>query len=319
MLIPKILLDTDLETDCDDAGAIAVLHALRKDGIIELAGISSDSNYESSARFAAALNAACGKPEIPVCWNGSLPLSESYRTFLAPLLDSIVYHHLYVPPPEAIPVAQRKAPESDGVRFYRRILAEMPDHSVTVICIGFLTIWAAFLDSEPDEFSPLSGRELAARKTVRLATMAHGTPPAGCDRFNWHHDPAAAAKVLECWPTEIIVSAPGDTVLTGGCFDQELPPEHPLAQAFRIFGRNEADFRRPSWDEITVLAAVLNDFGGRLALRDGGRCVIDPESGSHRWRPRRSGETTHCFVECLAPDEELADEINRLMLAGALK
>jgi inosine-uridine nucleoside N-ribohydrolase len=45
----KIILDTDIGPDCDDAGAIAVLHTLATQGAAEILGIAHcTSNMEPS-------------------------------------------------------------------------------------------------------------------------------------------------------------------------------------------------------------------------------------------------------------------------------
>ena len=46
-----------------------------------------------------------------------------------------------------------------SVELYRRLLAEQPDSSVTVISVGFYTNLAQLLASQPDSVSPLSGRD----------------------------------------------------------------------------------------------------------------------------------------------------------------
>jgi hypothetical protein len=50
---------------------------------------------------------------------------------------------------------------------YREVLAGQPDHSVTIISVGFSTNLARLLDSGSDSYSPLDGRALVAKK-VRL-------------------------------------------------------------------------------------------------------------------------------------------------------
>ena len=40
----KLIIDTDFETDCDDAGALAILHGLADRGLIEPLGIVASVN-----------------------------------------------------------------------------------------------------------------------------------------------------------------------------------------------------------------------------------------------------------------------------------
>lgn len=39
----SIILDTDMDTDCDDVGALAMLHALADNGEAEILGIVCDA------------------------------------------------------------------------------------------------------------------------------------------------------------------------------------------------------------------------------------------------------------------------------------
>src|SRR5690606_39291538 len=60
------------------------------------------------------------------------------------------------------------------------------------------------LQSPPDEFSPLTGKELVEQKVQRLVSMA-GKFPSGRE-FNIHEDVKAAKQVVEHWPTQVIFS-----------------------------------------------------------------------------------------------------------------
>jgi hypothetical protein len=62
--IPRLIIDTDFETDCDDAGALAVAHKLADENIIELAAVNASVNSPLPALGAAALNAAFGRRNI---------------------------------------------------------------------------------------------------------------------------------------------------------------------------------------------------------------------------------------------------------------
>jgi hypothetical protein len=69
----KIILDTD----CDDAGALAVLHALQFRRQATILGVICSVPRACCAARAGAINAAYGRPEIPVDlvripqWEGS--------------------------------------------------------------------------------------------------------------------------------------------------------------------------------------------------------------------------------------------------------
>ncbi len=315
--MPKeiIVFDTDIDTDCDDAGALAVLHALADRGCAEIAGVVCDVGNPWTAACAAAVNRACGRPEIPVGVI-SRPYEENaryYAHYRRAAADGVIYNEAVARMSGVIP-GQGFAP-SDGVALYRRILAAAEDRSITVCAVGLLTVLADLLRSGPCEHSPLSGRELVSRKVKRLVTMAEAAFPEGRDCFNWEMDRESAAAVLNSWPSRLTVNAIGRQVLTGGRLPGCLPEGNPMAMAYRIFGRNNPEFRRPSWDQITVLAAA-NARPDLLGVSPGGTLVYDAASGGHRWSGEFAGNADYVILS--ASLEQLAESIEDLMLAPFL-
>ena len=312
--MPKeiIILDTDMDTDCDDAGALAVLHALADRGDVEIAGVVCDVGNPWTAACAATVNRSSGRPEIPVGvssrpYEANARYCAHYRHAAA---DGVIYNEAAARMSGVIP-GQGFAP-SDGVALYRWLLTAAEDRSVTVCAIGLLTVLADLLRSGPCRVSPLSGRELVSRKVKRLVTMAEAAFPEGRDCFNWEMDRNSAAAVLNFWPSRLTVNALGREVLTGGRFAACLPEKNPVATAYRIFGRNNPAFRRPSWDQITVLAAA-NACPDKLGVSPGGTLSYDASSGCHRWSCDSVGNAD--YVVLLTSPEQLAEQIEVLMLA----
>ncbi len=60
----------------------------------------------------------------------------------------------------------------DAVAVLRKVLAAQPDNSVVIAQVGFSTNLANLLKSKGDEYSPLTGLELARRKVRLLSVMA---------------------------------------------------------------------------------------------------------------------------------------------------
>ena len=307
-----MILDTDIDTDCDDAGALAVLHALADRGGVEIAGVVCDVPNPWTAACVAAINRACGRPEIPVGVN-SRPYETNpgyFAHYRRAAADGVIYNEAAARMSGVIPGPEFAPP--DGVALYRRILAAAKDRSVTVCAIGLLTVLADLLESGPCGISPLSGRELVERKVKRLVTMAEAVFPEGKDCFNWEMDRESAAAVLNSWPSRLTVNALGRNVLTGDRILACLPEHNPVATAYRIFGRNVPGFRRPSWDQITVLAAA-DACPGKLGVAPGGTLFYDASSGCHRWSGGASGNSD--YVTSPVPPELLAESIETLMLA----
>ena len=62
----KIIYDTDMDTDCDDAGALAILHALADRGEAEILATVVSSRYRWSVPCVEAINRYYGRPDLPI-------------------------------------------------------------------------------------------------------------------------------------------------------------------------------------------------------------------------------------------------------------
>jgi hypothetical protein len=64
--VPSVLVDTDIGPDCDDAGALAVLHALADRGGVEILGVMYALSNPYGAPCVDAINTYYGRADIPV-------------------------------------------------------------------------------------------------------------------------------------------------------------------------------------------------------------------------------------------------------------
>ncbi len=297
MIMEKIILDTDFETDCDDVGALCVLHALARRGKAEILGVVASVHSPWPAAAVRALNLALGRPDIPVGTNTTRPNTLRYLLHRERMIDRLYHWSMAARVPEAAP--GRFRPE-EGLTLYRKLLEKAADNSVTICAIGLLTVLADLVETEP---------ELVRRKVKHLVCMANGVWPEGDPRFNWTMDPEAAERLLDRWPGKITVSAPGEELLTGAELARRLPPDNLELLAYRRFSADAPGFRRPSWDQLTVLAAadVLN---GRVERRRAGRIRFDAQSGRHHWEP----EGEHGYLALTEPPDRIAAEIEQFML-----
>ena len=72
---PLILLDTDLNTDVGDAGAIALLHGLADLNEAEIIGIGVSVSNPDTPYALLAINAYYGRPDVPIGqYQGQPPL-----------------------------------------------------------------------------------------------------------------------------------------------------------------------------------------------------------------------------------------------------
>ena len=292
----KLIIDTDFETDCDDAGALAILHGLADRGLVEPLGIVASVNSCWPAAGVRALNLAFGRPELPVGCNFDCLDTFAYRLHRENHIPQLYHWKLVQRRPEASP--GRFRPE-EAVALYRRLLETAPDHSVTICAIGLLTLLAELL-RQP------GGRELVARKVKLLVSMANGVRPEGRPGFNWEMAPEAAAFVTAEWPTPILVSPIGGDVLTGAELARRVAADNLELLAYRKFGGGTPGFRRSSWDQLAVLAAAdVLERCGFAARSEPGRIVFDPAGCSHRWTEPH-GAPHWCLSLTRSPDESAA-------------
>lgn len=312
----RIIFDTDLGPDSDDAGALALLHALADRGEAEVLGVSCSTTSPWCAPAADAINAYYGRPDLPI---GTLKgpgssggsegwAGDSFNGYVAGHFANDLRHGEYA---------------EDAVALYRRLLAAAPDASVAVAVVGPLTNLKNLLDSPADVLSPLDGRALVAQK-VRGLTVMGGRYPAGGES-NFRADAAATRAVVADWPTPVTFSGyeVGEGLLTGARLWDETPEANPVRAAYHLWDLHFARRFTPefdpeagiwphsSYDQTAVLHAVRG-LGEYWRAEATGSNVVLPD-GANKWRPALDRD--HAYLVEQMPREELARLIEELMIA----
>lgn len=311
----NIIYDTDMDTDVDDVGALAVLHALADQGEVHLLAVIHSAPKPDGPVCAQAINAWYGRESVPIGWTNwpdleSSPIYANYRRAQALLKKK---GSDYVP---TIAAAYRKSkqgelsPIQDGVSLYRKTLAAARDGSVVVCAVGQLTALAGLLGSGRDAHSDLDGHALVAQKTKALVTMAGSKIPEGEDGFNWRCDLPSAAKVVNHWPTALAVMPLGASILTGGPLVAEGAPGNPCRRAYDIYVK-EAHKSRPSWDLCAVLYAVRG-VGPWFEEKAGYRIRLEAETGRSFWR--KDASSPQVLVGQVTSDESIRKVLDDLLL-----
>lgn len=260
----KVIFETDMCTDVDDVGALAVLHALADNGEVEILAISYNEAHPSGAGTICAINTWYNRGDIPIgIYKGDLadPDESSY-------LDGIAANF-----PHDLPTV----PTASSLKLYQQVLSEQPDNSVTIISVGFLNNLYDLLEAEPD---------LVAQKVTELVVMALLID----DPYNTvRHDLIDKSEyVIHNWPTLLVISQHGESVHTGERL-AETSAENPVREAY--YRRFNGQYKgRSSWDQIAVLYGVrglsdyfteITDGTGRLSngyaweMKDGFRSYLE--------------------------------------------
>lgn len=295
----RIIMDTDIGPDYDDVGAMAVLHALADSGYAEPLAVISCNKNELTVPVIDVINTYFGRANLPT----GAPKSEQAPDMKAPQ----GWPELLV---EKYPHTIRSTADApDAVSVYRRVLAAQPDTSVTIVTVGFMTNLSALLDSGPDAESPLSGKELVAKKVRKLVSMA-GKFPEGRE-FNVYIDSTAAEKVFSQWPSEVIFSGfeIGQKVITGLSLVNSESVDTPVKAAFAKalpYWKSDS-LGRNSWDQTAVLVAIKGADPYYSLKR--GRFIS--KGGNNSWADDPNGR--HAYLTEKMPVQQVTDTIEKLM------
>jgi inosine-uridine nucleoside N-ribohydrolase len=279
----KIIFDTDLGPDYDDVGALAFLHAMADSGRSEILAIVSSNKHELVAPSIEVINTYFNRPGLSI---GALKTEGVNLGSSQHWADSIVakYPHI-IRSTNEVP---------DAVDVYRKTLNEQPDKSVTIVTVGFLTNLCNLLKSQPDNISPLTGKELVMKKVIRLVSMA-GRFPEGRE-FNVYMDSVSSEYVFRNWPADIIFTGfeIGWEIRTGLRLIKSDITKSPVKDVFNIsipLSSEDKDGRM-SWDETAVLIGVYGTDGFFDTVR--GKIIICPD-GSNKWENNPQGN--HIYVK----------------------
>lgn len=243
-----IIFDSDMGSDYDDVGALALLYALADSGEARILATIASNRQPEKAQIFDVINTYFGHPDMPIGVPKGIAVERKDFRGWGRILVKKYPHDIGL---------SEQAPGS--VELYRKILSSQPDHSVTIVTVGFLTNAAKLLVSEPDEHSTLNGKELVGKKVKQLVSMA-GEYPRGKEH-NILKDVPAADFVFEHWPTEIVFSGYkiGEKIKTGiPLINNEEIQNSPVKEAYLVsIPQNPRDKNgRSSWDQTAVLVAV---------------------------------------------------------------
>lgn len=284
-----IIFETDLGNDIDDALALDMLYKYLDAGDIELLGIMINKEGIHPPEFTDIMNRWYGYPDIPIgiIHNGvECEHDASNYAKCVSLMEN----------ENGEPKFQRSLNDHTALpeahRLYRELLAQQPDHTVTIVSVGFSTNLARLLETPPDDFSPLTGKELVAKKVKLLCTMAGCFNNPELYEYNVMKDIPAAKKVFSEWPTTLVTSPfevgmiihyPATSIEN----DFKWAAEHPLVEAYKCY--LEMPYDRPTWDLTSVLYSVEGPSyfnvseSGKIEVSDKGATTFTADENGDRY------------------------------------
>ncbi|MEO0472909.1 MAG: nucleoside hydrolase, partial [Bacteroidota bacterium] len=209
----NIIFDTDFGGDADDLGALAMLNHFQNRGEINLRAVMCWNTEKYAIRAIDAVNTFYGNPDVPL----GLRAGEGHETD---------WNHSRVIA-EQLPHDALAAMVPEATALYRKILSESEDSSLIIVTVGPLMNIKKLIDSEPDQYSALNGKELIHTKVKEFVIMG-GNFPEGKREWNFFGDmPGVTKDVLEQLSLPITFSGAelGASLKTGEVFN-ELAKNH---------------------------------------------------------------------------------------------
>jgi inosine-uridine nucleoside N-ribohydrolase len=264
----RVIIDTDIDSDVDDVGAMAMLYNLHNRSIIQLLGVIVTSDDPYAPTCVAALNTYYGFPSLPIGFLEGQQQLTNHSRYTKQLSEGFPHR-----------MASYKDAEQ-ATRLYRRLLSESPDSSVTIVTIGHLSSLQKLLLSPPDDISTASGKLLVERKVQKWYCMG-GQFPAGKEANFYRPDSASTVYCLEQWTKPVVFCGweTGKKVITGGQYLQsKLKEQHPVYRAYSLYNNFKG---RPSWDQLAIYL-LTGSVDGYFRLENRGRCMVEAD-GSNKW------------------------------------
>ena len=308
-----VIFDADIDSDVDDVGCLAVLHALANRGEATILGVIATTEDIDGPACAAAINTYYHRPGIPIGVNKEARPDPNLPNYL----------HLRTISKYAKPVAQEFPHSFESydhaecaVSLYRRLLAAADDNSVVIVTVGHLTNLKNLLLSEPCEHSELYGFGLIQRK-VKLWVCVGGRYPGGKEPNFYRPDPESTGVCVNNWPSKVVFSGweLGNGITTGDAwFKQNVPQDGPIYRAYELYNNFAG---RPSWDQTAVLYAVRGTMNDTLwTVHWEGSNYVYPD-GANEWRSSPDLKNQGYLIAKM-PKEDIARLLNELMIEKPL-
>jgi inosine-uridine nucleoside N-ribohydrolase len=293
-VIPNVIFDTDMDSDIDDVGALAMLYHLQKQGLIHLSGVIVTSDDPYAPTCVSAINHFYGYADMPVGFPENQPGLTNHSRYTKQLSEEF---------PRKL---QQWEDAPAATATYRKLLAGSADNSVIIVTVGHLSSLQNLLRSQPDAYSPLDGKALINAKVQKWYCMG-GQFPEGKEANFYRPDPASTVYCLAHWEKEVVFSGweIGQNIITGTEeLKTALPVNHPVYRGYELYNQFAG---RSSWDQTAVLllTAQAQDF---FEFENHGKCIVRPD-GSNYWEAGAQGN--HYFLK-FKEDTNLSD-ISRLI------
>ena len=273
--MPLIILDTDIGSSTDDLFAMEMLYRYEEHGRCRILGMVVDREGEQNAVYTDVMNTYFG--------HGDVPIGLVRDGIDSPKVWIDYAHVADIKDTNGLPMFKRSVADysklPDGWQLYRKLLAAQPDHSVSIVCTGFVTCLAQLLQSEGDEYSSLNGVELVRKKVKCIYLQGGVFGEAEEPDFNFAQGANFAQEFFSLWPTDVdMVFSPMETGQTVEYTPEQVISDiswtdaHPIKQVYMNCNCNTG---QRMWDVMPTVQAVEGDE--LFTLSEHGNLTVTPE------------------------------------------
>lgn len=311
--IIQVMIDMDMDTDVEDLGALATLHALADNGEVQILSTTCTTTNNFSAPCISVINTWYRRPNLPV---GVLKAQVNPGNTLQ--WPGYTFNKYLVLHFAGKFKSAAKVP--DACTLMRKTLASSKGKIIIIVTGGPINL-RYLLESKADIFSKLNGHDLVKEK-VNYIAMVGGGYPAFKQEYNFVQDLESTRKVVLNWPTPIYYCGYqlGSGIKTGQHLNTWCTSLNLVRTAYQkwdnFFQRRwnpayqEAPIRpHGSWDQVAVLFAVRGT-GEYFKLSPAGRNFLK-SNGTSEWVPYVGGKDYYVLRN--APQKKIAFEIEHLM------
>ena len=244
----RIIFDTDMDSDCDDIAALAMLFRMEMLGECTIIASVVASNNDYAAPCTRTLFRAAGRGGVPIgAYKGNSIGGGNSSLYTQQVVAKF-----------GSPSNETRAAYDTAVNVLRRALAGSPANSVKIIVAGTCTNMAALLASPADSISSMTGSQLVLAKVKSIHVMGGNFTSTTTAENNILFDISSANAVATCgvpvvWagyevgnPVTTRVSNVGDG-------------NNPFRYGWKLYGPTN-DVRQ-SWDLMATLEAVRGTAG----------------------------------------------------------
>lgn len=288
-VVKDVIIDTDLGNCTDDVLALQILFKYQAENRCRILGVMQDWKVEKAKVLADCFLRYYKADDLPLgLVEGEEPVSELIPYFQ--MVDSTYADGSPWLARTGTPLNERPV----AWKLYRKLLSLAEDHSVYIICVGAFTNLGLLLQSQPDEYSPLAGKDLVAQKVKQLDVTGgcfSKVKLSGEDdyveaEYNIAIDVPLAKTVLEQWPVPLHM-LPMEEGLKFPSEHEEVLADYewnPNSLMYRIYANyDERDTNQCWWDALTVMHTIEpeNFFSctkqGKLKISDKGVTTFEQD------------------------------------------